>query len=608
MPTVNKICFFVALFLSFFLLTFCQSKEKVYADYYNFEVLSLDSVNMRKNWSLLPHNLFDITQEKINGEEFFSIKPMKDNFWGIFLPVSAEISQSFIVKNPEIKNKVRVEISTKGKHIGASRLHLKGIDVLGNETFSDAFFLKDSNEWQILKHSAEIPQGTNEFLVVLEIKGGTTIQNQFFSLKKDVKIYLNENYLPNLLLEGVAYKDEYLQQAVSVPYNEIGKQLSEMIADKPAKVIAFGEPLHGSKEFPDVFFQFFQHQVTHNQVKKVFFEKRILEIMRWNRFITDQNSVFALDTLIRTERLGLLDPDFVKKILLWTKEYNKKNSDKIQFLGIDCYSTGFIRETDLGNFLYDINTPQRNPLLDTLFLKLDFSSKQKTLEVLNFMEANQMQLCQLLNQEEYEMIHQYIQNISEFSNDNLPVISREREMWMFQTAKRHINRLKPDERALVFSHWLHSNRLHLQAGKGAKTLGGHLLNEYGDDYIRIGGLAGEGTFMGRELNQNLKLGRANSPEGTLTHFLGKKKENNLVFSSMSAPEITMFPLYGAINTTITNNEVVRLSKVIDVGFFIGKVNAFIPSAQIKAYQLEELTQSILYRDRKESLLSQQKSN
>ncbi|WGU68367.1 hypothetical protein QIU18_14315 [Capnocytophaga canimorsus] len=77
---------------------------------------------------------------------------------------------------------------------------------------------------------------------------------------------------------------------------------------------------------------------------------------------------------------------------------------------------------------------------------------------------------------------------------------------------------------------------------------------------------------------------------------------------MSAPEITMFPLYGAINTTITNNEVVRLSKVIDVGFFIGKVNAFIPSAQIKAYQLEELTQSILYRDRKESLLSQQKSN
>ncbi|WP_238198590.1 hypothetical protein [Capnocytophaga canimorsus] len=108
--------------------------------------------------------------------------------------------------------------------------------------------------------------------------------------------------------------------------------------------------------------------------------------------------------------------------------------------------------------------------------------------------------------------------------------------------------------------------------------------------------------------KGLTLGRANSPEGSLTYFLGKKKENNLVFSSMNAPEIAMFPIYGAFNTSSSICQVVRIKKTIDVGFFIGKINAFTPSTQIKARQLEELTQSILYRDRKKHLLSQQKTN
>lgn len=111
-----------------------------------------------------------------------------------------------------------------------------------------------------------------------------------------------------------------------------------------ARMIAFGEATHGTKEFFQMKHRLFKYFVENHGFRIFGFEADMGESIYIDRFIT--KGVGTINEVMGKMHFWTWKTEEVKQLILWMKEYNsgKSETEWIHFIGVDCQFTTYNKE------------------------------------------------------------------------------------------------------------------------------------------------------------------------------------------------------------------------------------------------------------------------
>ena len=201
--------------------------------------------------------------------------------------------------------------------------------------------------------------------------------------------------------------------------------------------------------------------------------------MAYNRYINDES--YHADTL-------LWDP-ILLDMLKMLREINAEMDSHIQCYGFDYeyLSLKNVRSTasSVIDFITGLNEWGHNATIDKLVVLL--SEAENITDVLDFMEAQQLELNQVLWPDEIEII-KHVLTVSKMAGENGPDRYLHRDAVMAQNVSFLVNLLSPEQSLPVpiIGHLYHLGDIHGLPNLPSNSLGSLLHNEYKDDYSCIG--------------------------------------------------------------------------------------------------------------------------
>lgn len=102
------------------------------------------------------------------------------------------------------------------------------------------------------------------------------------------------------------------------------------------QVFAMGEATHGTKDFFDIKAKSFEYLVKHENFRIFGIEASYGECSFINDYI--QTGIGEIDSVMHYFNYWTWRTEEVKALILWMKEYNKSNTEKIKFYGFDMQS------------------------------------------------------------------------------------------------------------------------------------------------------------------------------------------------------------------------------------------------------------------------------
>lgn len=129
------------------------------------------------------------------------------------------------------------------------------------------------------------------------------------------------------------------------------------------KVVGLGEGTHGTSEFQTVRTYITRYLIEQKGFNTVCLENSYGWCVALNQYI--QSGKGNLDTIMRTNLLGMWHNEEIKALLVWMRDYNQNHAKKIQLTGMD-YSCILPN----ANIISSISGSLNNVRLDTLINKL----------------------------------------------------------------------------------------------------------------------------------------------------------------------------------------------------------------------------------------------
>ena len=278
------------------------------------------------------------------------------------------------------------------------------------------------------------------------------------------------------------------------------------IADfRTSRVIALGKSIHGNGSIEHCAFETIKHLIREENCRLVMFEIGF-ELGLWlNEYVNGE--VLKEDLLKRMVGYNL-DFNGLIDLLNWIKAYNIRNSGKVMCLGMDMNIiffniSGFNHLNDLIK-TWNLNQDSVRPFYD-------FCTEDKFKEAEDyFLKSNcfknieaSKRSCILRALE----LRQQQRNFNPFllCDPNSSLIEGDRDLILFHNVKFAVdNFLRGQEKAVIFAHLGHINKLNIFGGRlYIPSLGNYLSKCYNNRYFSIALLAGEdGTYSNTDPQGN----------------------------------------------------------------------------------------------------------
>lgn len=267
---------------------------------------------------------------------------------------------------------------------------------------------------------------------------------------------------------------------------------------KDAKIVAIGEPTHGTSEAIQLKLRMLKYLVEHKGFNTFVLESEMCHSEVWNNYILGKEKY---SRIILTNKLPIWKSQEMLDIFEWMKDYNQNHENKLTFWGIDMQSSAgplqnitsfgnkydteiFERSSDIRKKLSEIwkepNEIEAEKLRDTMRSMCKYLSNYFSDNESNYVKKTDPDTVRWIKQN-IELIQQ---SLLKFKNNN----SRDSCMginlrWFLDTY--------PKTKMLLSAHNFH-------VAKDKEYMGKALFDFYKNDYFSIGITTSEGKYSAIE--------------------------------------------------------------------------------------------------------------
>jgi len=454
-------------------------------------------------------------QEDTNKNFSFEIQPDQQNFWKYRMNkgfIKCDRSCSSVVDGtnswcltsfedwfhiniynyiyiPAKGKKIELSIYSKSTSIANAWLKLYCLDDDENIIRRDSVSIIGSSNWkQFTIHSTT--SGINRLYIEIEARSTNDPMKEKKLLIDNMRLLINgsEYHTISKTADKVNANPVTTVFDMKVADSTIIKSIPLIYDIQKPRIIALGESVHGSDNIQCCAFETIKHLIKNENCRLVLLEVNF-ELGMW------------LDEYV----LGLTSEENIKKrlfgtgynyyrlidLLNWIREYNKSIVNKVSFIGFD---TVDVFSAILGfDHLFDLlkNQDIEHDSLKSFyegFQKHDFELVKnyiRTSSYFNKLEAHKREF----------FIHALELRQGKFY-PNPSLMEGDREYIQFVNTQFAINLLlKSSEKAVIYSHLVHSNKVSNNLARiYIPNLGSYLNRHYKEDYFVIALLVGSGTI------------------------------------------------------------------------------------------------------------------
>jgi erythromycin esterase-like protein len=417
---------------------------------------------------------------------------------------------------------VQCELETKINNYENVWLKMYCLNERENIIRADSILLLNDNEW----HKNELHIKVNDLhLLGIEIRGLSDNDTTSDIWLEPFKITINGQDLSKkeyAFTEKLKRTDKNpididLINQESAPFDQFFKG---------NKIIGLGETIHGTQQMPQMACQIIKSQVLHNHCRLILLERDFSEVASWNLFVNNSLDISA-DSLILMRPVQQ-DPAALIDLLNWLKNYNQKNQDKVNIVGID--KGRIITEKYFTANYLDFLKKVPNAMLDTLTMGIRFGQFSNAIEYIN---KNQKSIEGAIGEKECKIL-QHALIAPEDNKDTLKdwnkivqyFYNRDRVMWEnMQFAIE--NYIKNDSQNItIYAHISHLNKLYTDEFLFKRSLGYYISKKYNADYHVCTFLAGEGQFTNTSLTDGVisEENKLDEPLAGSLEYMGMKND------------------------------------------------------------------------------------
>ncbi len=395
---------------------------------------------------------------------------------------------------PKNVKDVQASIFAQNDQLLAAGLKLVGLDKNGKVVACDSISLINPGGWQ--KYVSKISSSQGIDILQIEIRAKETFKEK----KRKVKLWVDDL---NVTLDGLNLLDckdlayqfsssEYADIRNNVPLSKTleipGKEINQI----KAKIVGFGETVHGSKEITNSIFDNIRQLVMQHRCRLVLFEIPVDVGIRLNQFVHEP----TFDEDISHLLFGLLiDNDEFVAFIKWIKQYNAKTSEKVSVFGFDYYPDS--SPQNISKFLISKGSGSRQ--IDSLLTMIN--SRNYRSIPLKFAIKHVDQIRPKLGDRDYASLIQYLKNrtdslcelISSWQSSDWSGINRDYLLW--QNTKFALENFPEAASGVaIYSHLSHLNKKTPVFLYSIKSLGQYIAESYDQQYFVIGMLVSEGKI------------------------------------------------------------------------------------------------------------------
>lgn len=275
------------------------------------------------------------------------------------------------------------------------------------------------------------------------------------------------------------------------------------------KIIGLGETVHGSDKIRKAVSEIIKYQITNNHCKLILFEKPLLMMLPFNRYIQGSNEI-STEKLIQLLRTYTIEGESMIELIQWIRAYNLKEEEKVKLLGVDaCYERNEfpLFATD---YLKTINLKLNSNALDSIINIWENTAagdqKEKAEMTLSLLTKNKKSFIKILGKDDVEMFEFYLSEMKDKYNIHNSYYLRDHGM--FKAASFFIKSMPSTNSSVIFyAHLMHLNHT-LNEPPAFRSLGSYMKEKYNDDYSCIGLSVYQGNikvFNGDKLSNNKLL-------------------------------------------------------------------------------------------------------
>lgn len=310
-------------------------------------------------------------------------------------------------------------------------------------------------------------------------------------------------------------------------------------------IVGFGEATHGTKEFFELKHRFFKYLVENKNYKAIAYEFSFKKSLKINDYICngigDIDSIFSKFYWIQANKEIL-------NLIEWMRKWNegKRNSEKIQFIGIDSQIDMFnlkdikkyfkLYDIDLYNFCkieieellkyQGVNYKKMTPILHD---SINVSIKDLKLKMKNYKKTDIVKfkifvhLVDMVSKSNLFLFNYY------FNNINL------RDRHLSENVIWVKNFLGESATFLLWTHNAHIANNLLYNADDAGSMGKHLKEKLGEKYLIIGTTFSNGQFiavtadsLGKDTPPIVCKIEKQPPKNSVNYLLKQAKYKNFV--------------------------------------------------------------------------------
>lgn len=289
-----------------------------------------------------------------------------------------------------------------------------------------------------------------------------------------------------------------------IPFQSCAQNLCDKISVmKVRKVIALGESIHGNNSIRRLACQLMLESVENQNCKLIIWEMPMEKSFVYNRYVLDDE--FTLDSI----ELSFLD-DQRMKFVNELKRYNsgKKGEGKVRLLGMDYNSVCNSAQNsaiDIFDFVTYLNREWKIPEVDQLSVLL---MEKDWRDAIEYLQAHKSNLQKLLTTDEIECITHILSLSKNIGNDRVKrFINRDSVMFVNTNFLLEQFSSFSENQAIIYAHSVHVNPISTYPVVHCEPFGKYMKNKYGDDYLPLLLLTGNGsmTIYDQEFNRGKQV-------------------------------------------------------------------------------------------------------
>lgn len=303
---------------------------------------------------------------------------------------------------------------------------------------------------------------------------------------KELQIAVDGRYLNNAPFIDISPLNIDKDECVRLTFDSLSHyDKIPLLSSK--KIIALGETVHGCFKIRKALCEVIKYQIIHNKCKLIVFEKPLLHMLFFNKYIQGDN-------MISTEKITqLLETDVdgaepMLGLMKWIRAYNKRAKKKVKIVGMDAFYENNEFPRYANEYLRIVNQKIHLSVIDSIINIWDKPERNKSKEnakiTLDILAKNKESLTKTLGEEDFKMLMFYL-------NTMLGVDLRQknynlRNRGMFETCSFLIDlMMPPNSSVVIYAHWMHLNYT-FDTFPIDRSTGSYMKERYNGDYACIG--------------------------------------------------------------------------------------------------------------------------